>query len=826
MVGDSPDIVGGGPISDIGDLEGWWDNHGIVAWSFALFGCFLLNVTLLLAFLVRPSLRTISNRFVMNLTVSNILVCAIMNPLLIMDATSTSSDGPVVDSRSVGSICAMSEGAVAIVTTSSVLSVLLIAVDQYFAVVDPLRYRTRVDKLKSGVLIMSIWLISIIFGFVAFFNPNPPSFWLSCIPRGSSCLSNVTSFDSLAESSMITIVENQTGQQNVSEISDTVERMERMERIERIERIRIDGEINIVENSTVMLDRVAERTITYGFVYAILYSIFVYFIPFVAICWIYVSIYVAAHRNSERARRSGSRPILSSASFTEEQNGPSRLQRLQTDTIEDFRKLPKISSLSSIDETSETMQPTGQVSRRRSFSSSLEIEASSSPPLDDKICSGIVFTVGLQRLDVSVRSANSRMDDDFDGDKLEVRDFNPEDVEQQSSTDCKESEENEENEEKKDAPATWITRNFVDENSDTEDDTRFECLDHHSDVLENKFALPARGYQSTLSLEDTLKAGEPVHVEGRLDRTSDQIKENEVAVIFGDVTNGDVDQGNGHSLQADVYAERKYPSQGDSSTPRNAAEAKPNCRLSTLAGREDVACENATLSAGCNKTEKDNTEPSACLLTPIVTITPAPNKNENLHRVSSVRSTSSYINSLKDRISNGSIFRHREEARAARISALVIVMGLICWLPYVILLVMKNLPRSTGQHFPHKYDVLASSLLILAAYISPLLFGYRSKRVKRELRRFFCFRKELSYKNNRSLMAKKVLKRRHSSTLSHFELDHKYNIFNCVYGKTRWPKEKVQFVQVPDTALAVETCRSSFSSGASTQISSTSTEEC
>lgn len=63
MVGDLPDIVGEGSISDLGDLKGWWNNHAIVAWSFVLFGCFLLNVTLLLAFLIRPSLRTISNRF-------------------------------------------------------------------------------------------------------------------------------------------------------------------------------------------------------------------------------------------------------------------------------------------------------------------------------------------------------------------------------------------------------------------------------------------------------------------------------------------------------------------------------------------------------------------------------------------------------------------------------------------------------------------------------------------------------------------------------------------------------------------------------------------
>lgn len=56
--------IGGGSVADLGNLERWWYNPGIVAWSFVLFGCFLLNATLLLALLVRPGLRTISNRLV------------------------------------------------------------------------------------------------------------------------------------------------------------------------------------------------------------------------------------------------------------------------------------------------------------------------------------------------------------------------------------------------------------------------------------------------------------------------------------------------------------------------------------------------------------------------------------------------------------------------------------------------------------------------------------------------------------------------------------------------------------------------------------------
>lgn len=793
MVGDSPDIVGEGSISDLGDLEGWWNNHAIVVWSFALFGCFLLNVILLLAFLIRPSLRTISNRFVMNLTVSNLLVCAIMNPLLIMDAVSTSSNSSILDSASVLNICSMSEGAMAVVTTSSVFSVLLIAVDQYFAVMDPLRYRARVDKLKCGILILSTWMISIVFGFLAFFNSNPQSLWLFCISKEQNSLNFSTE-------STTAVLENKTNNNelNISAIPEIVET------------VSLNDNIDLIENTTVIFDTLIDDTITYGFIYAIVYTIFAYFIPFIAVCWIYVTIYVAAHRNSERARRSGSRPILSSASFSEEQNGPSRTQRLQADTIEDFRKLPKISSLSSIDETSETMQPTGQLSRRRSFASSIDMDASSPPEeTEDKKPSRIVFTVGPQIVEVSqstneenyindnLSNCNSVMEKDAGEGKcqdLQKQDLQASGYEEtkESSRDLKEHRQ----------VNNWISKSFIDESSDSEEETHLDCFD-------KKFS-PLCNYSSNL-FQESLQVSEIIKEE------NNETKQNDINNVRKDE----------HLVQVEVELKNQILSQGDSELSVNFSETRPNRRLSSSLNKD------ASLShtyENSNKTEKTNgsnvTESSSCLLTPIVTITPAPSKNDNLHRVSSVRSTSSYIHSLKDRISNGSIFRHREETRAARISALVIVMGLICWSPYVILLVMKNLPRSTDQHLPHKYDVLASSLLILAAYISPLLFGYRSKRVKRELRRFFCFRRELSYKNNRSLMAKKVLRRRHSSNLSHFEMDHKYNIFSCMYGKNRWPKEKVQFVQVPDTALAVETCRSSFSSGASTQISSTSTEEC
>lgn len=180
-------------------------------------------------------------RFVMNLAVSNLLTSTTLNALLIFDIAGNLGYTRVP--------CMLSEAATALVTTSSVLSVLLIAVDQYFAVVDPLRYRTRIDKLKCALLILFVWSFCSLFGLLAAFNPNPRSAWKIC--SGSA----------------------------------------------------------FPEDDTYL---------TYGLLYALAYTLFAYLVPFIGVCWVYVRIYTAARKNSERTRRTGSRPMLSSGSFCED----------------------------------------------------------------------------------------------------------------------------------------------------------------------------------------------------------------------------------------------------------------------------------------------------------------------------------------------------------------------------------------------------------------------------------------------------------------------------------------------------------------------------
>ena len=106
-------------------------------------------------------------------------------------------------------------------------------------------------------------------------------------------------------------------------------------------------------------------------------------------------------------------------------------------------------------------------------------------------------------------------------------------------------------------------------------------------------------------------------------------------------------------------------------------------------------------------------------------------------RTPSLRSTSSQIvHNLRYRISNASIFLYREEARAARVSVLVLVLVVFCWLPYHALLALQVWPPSAPQLPPYAYN-LALVCVLINSLSSPFLYAYRSRRIQREVRRLF-----------------------------------------------------------------------------------------
>ncbi|CAG9861346.1 unnamed protein product, partial [Phyllotreta striolata] len=204
-------------------------------------------------------------------------------------------------------------------------------------------------------------------------------------------------------------------------------------------------------------------------------------------------------------------------------------------------------------------------------------------------------------------------------------------------------------------------------------------------------------------------------------------------------------------------------------------------------------------------------------------------------RTPSDRSSSSFISNLKHKISNASVFKYREETRAAKISVIVIFLVLICYLPYGITLVLcsKCIEVKTSQIF----NYLSLILLVLSNIISPFLFGYRNKRVKREICKMFNLA-------NHSQNLDVVDKPRRHSAVKNASFDclepnlesnlparvipevvvtcknetERKSILKRVYNSSNWASyKKCNFITVPDSCLSGD-ARGSFSS-ASTQMS-------
>ena len=96
--------------------------------------------------------------------------------------------------------------------------------------------------------------------------------------------------------------------------------------------------------------------------------------------------------------------------------------------------------------------------------------------------------------------------------------------------------------------------------------------------------------------------------------------------------------------------------------------------------------------------------------------------------------TVGYVSSLRHRLSNASsIFKYREESRAARISILVVIMLLVSYLPYGILVLMQGL--NINLKLASNHALLAIFAVVTANISTPFIFAYRTKSVRRGVRR-------------------------------------------------------------------------------------------
>lgn len=137
---------------------------------------FMVNLSLLLVFARKESLRTTSNTLIINLLLVNVTSLLLLLPLVALDSL------PKVGSMVSSVQCSLSQAISQVVAALSLLSTLLVAYDQYLAVLRPLRYHHHMTRAISSALISSVWTISLLSCLPSLFLTAPSPFWQVCNP--------------------------------------------------------------------------------------------------------------------------------------------------------------------------------------------------------------------------------------------------------------------------------------------------------------------------------------------------------------------------------------------------------------------------------------------------------------------------------------------------------------------------------------------------------------------------------------------------------------------------------------------------------------------
>lgn len=168
----------------------------------------------------------------------------------------------------------------------------------------------------------------------------------------------------------------------------------------------------------------------------------------------------------------------------------------------------------------------------------------------------------------------------------------------------------------------------------------------------------------------------------------------------------------------------------------------------------------------------------------------------------------SRITSIRCRISNASLFRYREESRAARVGLFTGALVML-HIPHAVVMMLSPLENyqflsTEGVRMP------SLALLLLASAVSPFLFALRSRRVQREARRL--------------LLPEKSAWERATGAASAAAADGQRARAALELLRTLSPGGGTQAPPASGNGSEGGACRGSFSSGGSTQLSSASDE--
>ena len=134
----------------------------VSAISFVSVASFFGNSLVTVTFLMDTKLRTRTNYFIVNMAISDLLSSLTNWPLSATEGFL--SRKPMIEGSAATLVCKLGVYCRAISQAVSVLSLLLIVVDRYFAIVHPFRY-VLVTRRSRVALLLFTWIIPLLFGF-------------------------------------------------------------------------------------------------------------------------------------------------------------------------------------------------------------------------------------------------------------------------------------------------------------------------------------------------------------------------------------------------------------------------------------------------------------------------------------------------------------------------------------------------------------------------------------------------------------------------------------------------------------------------------------
>ncbi|XP_033101030.1 adenosine receptor A1-like [Anneissia japonica] len=153
---------------------------GIGTWSYSVNMAFeipiavvaiLGNLLVMFAVYKNRHLRSVTNSFIVSLALADFLVGLVAIPFALITNAKVSMDKH---------LCLFLNSFIVVLTQISILSLLAIAVDRYFAVVSPLKYRRVANTKRALCVIIVTWVVAFIVGLV------PVMGW-HLEPKDSSC---------------------------------------------------------------------------------------------------------------------------------------------------------------------------------------------------------------------------------------------------------------------------------------------------------------------------------------------------------------------------------------------------------------------------------------------------------------------------------------------------------------------------------------------------------------------------------------------------------------------------------------------------------------